>query len=138
MQLASKISQLASQKQDEEEERQRQLQSLRRSPSPQASVDLFAPSQSDNYDMDSEDFSLEPETNAVNPFLAAKLKKESGLGGSKGSIRKNTQMSDGQKGSNPFAKKSGGGLTVVPSSQPQQQPIGSIRSGLVFDDMSKR
>ena len=136
MQLASKISQLASQKQDEEEERQR-LQSLRRSPSPQASVDLFAPSQSDNYDMDSEDFSLEPETNAVNPFLAAKLKKESGLGGSKGSIRKNTQMSEGQKGSNPFAKKSGSGLTVVPSSQPQQ-PTGSIRSGLVFDDMSKR
>ena len=34
---------------------------------------------------------------------------------------------------NPFAKK--GGLTVVPSSQ---QPTGSIRSGLVFDDMSKR
>ena len=115
-----------------QEDEQRQL--LRRRPSsPAASVDMFGPSQNDNYEDDLDLSSgMEPETNTVNPFLAAKLKKESGAAGKAAgaAIRKPTQ---GEGGHNPFAKKAN--LSVVPSSQPPAS--GTIRSGLVFDDMKK-
>ena len=117
MQLASKISEWASEKQEAEEMyRQRAT-----SPS-QASVDLFA-TQHDAFD-DDLDLSGDGQEAVVNPFLVAKMKKESAFG--KG-LRKPTQTEANKV--NPFAKKP----TVIPSSQ-----TGSIRPGLVFDDMSKK
>ena len=72
----------------------------------------------------------------------AKLKKENALarGGGGGGVKKTTQQlssSGDSKGGNPFAKKAS--QSLVPSSQsPSATTTGSIRSGLVFDDMSRK
>ena len=110
----------------------------------QASVDLFAPSQTTDNDTYEEDLDLSGlETNTVNPFLMAKLKKENALarGGGGGGVKKTTQQlsssGDSKGGGNPFAKKAS--QSLVPSSQsPSATATGSIRSGLVFDDMSRK
>ena len=73
----------------------------------------------------------------------AKLKKENALarGGGGGGVKKTTQQlsssGDSKGGGNPFAKKAS--QSLVPSSQsPSATATGSIRSGLVFDDMSRK